>query len=63
VLDQHPTGLPIAEHDVENPAGRIPAAISARRTVVCGVVSLGFSTTVLPAARAGPIFHTAMFSG
>ena len=30
------------------------AASSARRTVVIGVVSAGFSTTVLPAASAGP---------
>ena len=45
------------------PAGRNSEAISASRRVVSGVVSLGLSTTVLPAARAGAIFHTAMSSG
>ena len=32
-------------------------------SVVSGVVSAGLSTIVLPAARAGPIFHTAIISG
>jgi hypothetical protein len=45
------------------PAGRNSDAISARSRVVSGVVSLGLSTMVLPAARAGAIFHTAMSSG
>jgi hypothetical protein len=31
--------------------------------VVAGVVSLGFSTTVLPAAMAGANFHTAIIIG
>ena len=33
------------------------------RTVVSGVVSDGFSTTVLPAAIAGANFHAAMSMG
>ena len=36
---------------------------SASRNVVSGVVSLGLSTTVFPAAIAGAIFQIAMFSG
>ncbi len=41
----------------------MPAASSASRSVVTGVVSLGLSTTVLPAASAGAIFHTAIIIG
>ena len=37
--------------------------ISARRSAVSGVSSDGFSTTVLPAASAGPSFQVAMLSG
>ena len=39
------------------------AAISASRSAVSGVSSDGLSTTVLPAASAGPIFQVAMLSG
>ena len=45
------------------PGGRNSAQISARRVVVTGVVSLGLSTTVLPAATAGANFHTAIIIG
>ena len=45
------------------PGGRNSEASSASRSVLSGVVSLGLRTTVLPAARAGPIFHTAISSG
>ena len=48
---------------LRTPAGKIPAAISASRSVVTGVVSLGLRTTVFPAARAGAIFHTAIIIG
>ena len=48
---------------VKAPSGRNSAAISASRTAVDGVVSAGLSTTVLPAARAGAIFQTAIISG
>ena len=40
------------------PGGRCSAAISASSAVVAGVVSDGLSTTVLPAASAGPNFQT-----
>ena len=39
------------------------AAISAKRSAVSGVSSAGLSTTVLPAASAGPSFHAAIVSG
>ena len=45
---------------LKTPGGKHPAASSAIRIVVTGVVSLGLSTTVLPAAIAGPIFQTAI---
>ena len=48
---------------LSTPAGRNSAAISASSSVVSGVVSLGLSTTVLPAASAGAIFQTAIISG
>ena len=46
------------------PSG-IPAsvAISAKRSAVSGVSSAGLSTTVLPAASAGPSFQAAITSG
>ena len=46
------------------PSG-IPASfvICARSSAVSGVFSLGFSTTVFPAAIAGAIFHAAISSG
>ena len=39
------------------------SASSAKRSAVSGVSSAGLSTTVLPAASAGPIFHEAIVSG
>ena len=48
---------------LKTPGGKNSCAISAIRTVVTGVVSLGFSTTVFPAASAGPNFQTAIISG
>jgi hypothetical protein len=48
---------------LKTPGGRNSAAISARRVVVAGVVSDGFSTTVLPAAMAGANFQTAIIIG
>ena len=48
---------------LNTPAGKNSAAISASSVVLAGVVSLGFSTTVLPAASAGPNFHTAIIIG
>jgi hypothetical protein len=37
--------------------------ISAKSSAVSGVNSAGFSTTVLPQARAGAIFHESINSG
>ena len=48
---------------LNTPGGRNSAAISASSVVLAGVVSLGLSTTVLPAAIAGANFHTAIISG
>ncbi len=48
---------------LNTPAGKNSAAISASSVVLAGVVSLGFSTTVLPAASAGANFHTAIIIG
>jgi len=48
---------------LSTPGGRNSAAISASSTVVTGVVSLGLSTTVLPAAMAGANFQTAIIIG
>ena len=48
---------------LNTPGGKNSWAISASRDVEAGVVSLGLSTTVLPAASAGPIFQIAIISG
>ena len=48
---------------LNTPGGKNSWAISASSEVDAGVVSLGFSTMVLPAARAGPIFQIAIISG
>ena len=46
------------------PGGKPTSAISsAMRSEVSGVSSAGFITTVLPAARAGPIFQLQNISG
>ena len=46
------------------PAGRSACwQISANSSAVSGVVSAGLSTTVLPHASAGAIFHASMSSG
>ena len=48
---------------LNTPGGRNSAAISASSVVLAGVVSLGLSTTVLPAAIAGANFQTAIIIG
>ncbi len=48
---------------LNTPGGRMSAASSAMRRALSGVSSLGFSTTVLPAASAGPIFQPAIIIG
>ena len=48
---------------LSTPGGRNSCASSASRVELAGVVSLGFSTTVLPAASAGAIFQIIIISG
>ena len=48
---------------LSTPAGRNSWASSASSVELAGVVSLGLSTTVLPAARAGAIFQIIIISG
>ncbi len=48
---------------LSTPGGRNSPASSASSNVDIGVVSLGLSTIVLPAASAGPIFQIAIISG
>ncbi len=48
---------------LKTPGGKNSCAISASRVVEAGVVSLGLSTIVLPAASAGAIFQIAMTNG
>ncbi len=48
---------------LNTPGGRNSAQISASSSVDAGVVSDGFSTTVLPPAMAGAIFQIAIISG
>ena len=60
------TAAPVVRSPVttlSTPGGRCLAAISASITVVTGVVSLGFTTTVLPAAMAGTNFQIAIIIG
>ena len=48
---------------LKTPFGRNSDITSAINTVDAGVVSLGFKTTVFPAAIAGAHFHTAIIIG
>ena len=63
-LSASPATGPVPVTTLKTPAG-IPAAAqsSASINAVNGVSSLGFSTTVFPAATAGSIFHMAICSG
>ena len=64
VTSAAPAGSPCPPTKLQTPGGKISAHISASiLRVVTGVVSAGFSTSVLPVASAGPIFHTAIISG
>src|SRR5947199_86152 len=47
----------------KTPFGRCSEAICARQDAVIGVCSEGFSTTVFPAANAGPTFQIAIVKG
>ena len=64
VLDQRAAGVAVAADDVED-AGRQELLARSRRAASCdaGVVSLGLSTMVLPAASAGAIFQIIIISG
>ena len=63
VTSSDPAGSPWPPIALRTPGGRMSAHHSAKRSVVSGVVSAGFSTTVLPAPSAGPIFQIAIISG
>ena len=54
---------PVPRTTFRTPAGKISPASRASTRVDSGVVSEGLRTTVLPAARAGPIFQMAMRNG
>ena len=54
---------PVPVMTFRTPGGRMSAAISASRIAVSGVRADGFSTTVLPAISAGPIFQPAIMIG
>ena len=58
-----PAGTPSPVTTLNTPRGKMSAASSAMRSAVRGVSSEGLSTTVLPVARAGPIFQIAIISG
>ncbi len=60
-----PTRSPAPVTTLNTPGGKISSSSisSARRRAVRGVHSDGFNTTVLPAARAGPIFQAVIISG
>ena len=55
--------LPTAEQDIEHAGWQQVLASSPRRRAVSGVSSEGLMTTVLPAARAGAIFHASIING
>lgn len=59
-----PASLPVPVTMLITPSG-MPASVAAcaNSSEVSGVSSAGFSTTVLPAAIAGRIFHAAICSG
>ena len=59
-----PTTGPVPVTRLNTPAGRpSPSMISARMKALSGATSLGLSTTVQPAARAGATLATIWWSG
>ncbi len=58
-----PAASPWPKITFSTPGGRCSPQIAASSAAVIGVCSLGFSTTVLPAANAGPIFQIAIIRG
>ena len=64
VLDQQPAGVAGAGDDVDDARRQVGLlADLGEQSAVSGVVSAGFSTTVLPHASAGAIFHASISSG
>ena len=61
---RHPASAPVPTITFSTPSGSpASSASSPSRNAVSGVISAGFSTAVLPAASAGPIFHDAISTG
>ena len=58
-----PVGMPSPSTTLNTPGGKMSAASSATRSNDSGVHSEGLTTTVFPAARAGPNFQIAIHSG
>ena len=58
-----PTDSPRPLSTLTTPLGKISLISCASFNVVSGVISDGFSTTVLPAAKVGPSFQAAIISG
>ena len=58
-----PTVSPRPQTMLTTPGGKMLANSSPNRSVVRGVISEGFKTTVLPMAMAGPSFQAAIMSG
>ena len=58
-----PIAAPVPVTTLSTPGGKMSAATSARRSAVSGVRADGLRMTVLPAARAGPIFQPAIMIG
>ncbi len=63
VTREAPACSPSPVTTLKTPGGRMSVASSASFSAVRGVSSEGLSTTVLPAARAGPIFQPAIIIG
>ena len=58
-----PVVCPRPTTTLNTPSGKISAIRRPSFSVVSGVISEGFSTMVLPAISAGPIFQIAIISG
>ena len=54
---------PLPRTMLSTPSGTMPFESFASTSVLSGVVSLGLSTMVFPAASAGPIFQIAIMNG
>ena len=63
VTSRWPATLPGPVMTLSTPLGKMSAASSASANAVSGVFDAGLSTTVHPAASAGPAFQMAIMSG